>query len=108
VLTPVGVEAAVDAIPGVGRSAAVGVGPRGTQQLVVVVETVSPAGPGAVVADRELAAQVRAAVPHPVAAVLVASALPTDVRHNSKIDRTRVRRWAEAVLAGRTGAGRRP
>jgi olefin beta-lactone synthetase len=108
VLTPVGVETRVDALEGVVRSAAVGVGPLGTQQLVVVVQPAAPVRPGTVVADRELAAQVRRAVPHPVAAVLVVPALPTDVRHNSKIDRTRVRAWAERVLAGRTGAGRRP
>jgi len=31
---------------------------------------------------------------------LVAPALPVDKRHNSKIDRTRIARWAERVLAG--------
>ena len=41
-----------------------------------------------------------------VAAVLVVPALPTDIRHNSKIDRTRVAAWAERVLAG--GRMRRP
>lgn len=35
-----------------------------------------------------------------VAAVLLVPALPVDKRHNSKIDRTRVARWAEQVLAG--------
>ena len=42
-----------------------------------------------------------------VAAVLVTDALPVDIRHASKIDRTRVAAWAEQVLAGRR-AGPRP
>jgi hypothetical protein len=32
--------------------------------------------------------------------VLVVPALPTDIRHNSKIDRSRVAAWAERVLSG--------
>ncbi|MBN6829322.1 hypothetical protein [Micrococcus luteus] len=40
--------------------------------------------------------------PLPVAAVLVADEIPTDIRHNSKIDRARVADWAESVLAGGT------
>ena len=35
-----------------------------------------------------------------LAAVLAVPALPTDIRHNSKIDRTRLSEWAERVLAG--------
>src|SRR5699024_7903667 len=38
-LTPVAVEHAVEQVRGVSRAAAVGVGPAGTQQLVVVLET---------------------------------------------------------------------
>ncbi|MGN6742636.1 MAG: alpha/beta fold hydrolase [Amnibacterium sp.] len=99
VLTPVAVERAAETA-GVGRAAAVGVGPSGTQQLVVVAEG-HPAG----LAPAALAAAVRAAVPHPVAAVLATPALPTDVRHNSKIDRARLAAWATRVLAGgRIGA----
>ena len=52
-------------------------------------------------APTALASAVRAALePLPVAAVLVADEIPTDIRHNSKIDRARVADWAEAVLAG--------
>jgi olefin beta-lactone synthetase len=36
----------------------------------------------------------------PLAAVLVADALPVDIRHASKVDRTRLARWADRVLAG--------
>ena len=36
----------------------------------------------------------------PLVAVLVVPQLPTDIRHNSKIDRTRLSEWAEHTLAG--------
>jgi hypothetical protein len=32
--------------------------------------------------------------------VLVVPRLPTDIRHNSKIDRTGLARWANGILAG--------
>jgi hypothetical protein len=47
-----------------------------------------------------LAERVRAAVAHPVAAVLSVRTLPVDIRHNTKIDRAAVAEWAGAVLAG--------
>lgn len=94
VLTPVGVEQRAEAA-GVARAAAVGVGPRGTQQLVVIAEG-EPAG----LVAGPLATAVRGAVHVPVAAVLGVRRLPTDIRHNSKIDRPRLARWATAVLEG--------
>lgn len=98
VVTPVGLEHRAQTVEGVRAAAVVGVGPRGTEQVVVVVETGSPS---ALVADPVLAASVREALePTDVAAVLVAPRLPTDVRHNSKVDRTRVAGWAAKVLAG--------
>ena len=36
----------------------------------------------------------------PLAAVLTVPKLPVDIRHNSKIDRARLGRWADALLAG--------
>ena len=75
--------------------AAVGVGPVGVQQVVVVV-----AGPGGPLAPAELATAVRAAAGQPVAAVLVRRSLPVDIRHNSKIDRVAVAEWAAEILAG--------
>jgi acyl-coenzyme A synthetase/AMP-(fatty) acid ligase len=107
-LTPVGVEQLVEELPQVSRAAVVGVGPAGTQAVVVVVE---PAAERARAGSRKrsglaepaLAAAVRASAatiaPH-VAAVLVVPALPVDIRHNSKIDRTRLAAWAEQMLAG--------
>ena len=104
VVTPVGVEQQVEGISSVDRAALVGVGPRGTQQLVVIVET-APAARRVTLADTDLAAAVRDSVAggaqlRRVAAVLVVPKLPTDVRHNSKIDRALLARWAEGVLSG--------
>jgi olefin beta-lactone synthetase len=97
-ITSVPVERTVERALGIRRSAAVGVGPEGSQQLVVVIEDADGAdGP----ADSEQAAAVRGAVAEPVAAVLVARRLPVDIRHNAKIDRAVVRSWAEDILAGR-------
>jgi len=99
VVTPVGLERRAESAAGVARSAAVGVGPAGTQQVVLVVETLPPVR-RAGLASVDVAAAVRAAVGMPVAAVLAVPALPTDVRHNSKVDRTRVAAWSERLLAG--------
>jgi acyl-coenzyme A synthetase/AMP-(fatty) acid ligase/pimeloyl-ACP methyl ester carboxylesterase len=108
-LTPVAAEQATESLPGVARAAVVGVGPAGTQQVVVVAEG-SPAARRPGLASAELAAEVRRAVHdavgHRVAAVLVVPELPTDVRHNSKIDRARLAAWADSVLSG--GRMRRP
>ncbi len=97
-ITSVPVERVIERSLGGGRVAAVGVGPAGTQQLVVVVEDAeSTDGP----AGAELSGSVRAAVDQPVAAVLTARQLPVDIRHNAKIDRAAVASWAGDVLAGR-------
>lgn len=106
-LTPVGPEQRVQLLPGVSRAALVGVGPAGTQQPVVVVETTGgPGAPGPGAAPVELVDAVRrtAGTPVPVAAVLVVAELPTDVRHRSKVDRSRVAAWADGVLSGSTKA----
>ncbi len=100
VVTPVAVEHAAEAVSNVAQAAAVGVGPAGTQQLVVViVPEPAPRRPG--LAKVGIADDVRKVVPVDVAAVLAVPSLPVDKRHNSKINRTRVRLWAETVLAGR-------
>jgi acyl-coenzyme A synthetase/AMP-(fatty) acid ligase len=102
VVTPVGAEQAIERLAGVRLAAVVGVGPSGTQAVAAVVETVPPvrrAGP----ARPQLAARVRQAAGTAgvgISAVLVVPAQPTDIRHNAKIDRTRLARWAAAVLAG--------
>jgi acyl-coenzyme A synthetase/AMP-(fatty) acid ligase/pimeloyl-ACP methyl ester carboxylesterase len=97
-LTPVGIEHEAERVAGVRQAAAVGVGPVGTQQLVLVVSTTESTDE--VVADERLAESVRLAVSHDVAAVLTTDDLPVDRRHNSKVERQRIAAWAESVLAG--------
>jgi olefin beta-lactone synthetase len=98
-LAPVGVEQAVERLPEVVQAACVGVGPVGTQQVVVVVVT-GERRTG--LADLEVVDAVREAVrPVDVAAVLQRADLPVDVRHNSKIDRAALGEWADGLLAGR-------
>ncbi|MCH6471871.1 alpha/beta fold hydrolase [Sinomonas terrae] len=102
VVTPVGPEQAIERLACVRLAAITGVGPAGTQAVVAVVETLPPArkaGPAA----PQLAGRVRSAALEAgveVSAVLVVPAQPTDIRHNAKIDRTRLSRWASRVLAG--------
>ncbi|MFL4472386.1 alpha/beta fold hydrolase [Paeniglutamicibacter sp. MACA_103] len=100
--TPVAGEQAAESVDGASRAALVGVGPAGAQVPVVVMETVPPARRAAP-APQALARAVRAAVAGTgtqVSAVLVVPALPTDIRHNSKIDRAALAAWATEALAG--------
>ena len=97
-VTSVSVERVIERALGLQRVAAVGVGPIGAQQLVIVLEQ-TDADDGPVRADT--AAAVRGLVDVPIAAVLSASALPVDIRHNAKIDRIAVGSWASDLLAGR-------
>ncbi len=100
-VTPVGIEQRVEAIEHVAMAAAVGVGPAGTEQVVVVVAT-DPAPGARQLAPLTLVDRVRAAVPEvDIAAVLVVPELPVDIRHQSKIDRARLSREAAEMLAGR-------
>ncbi|HEY8591041.1 MAG TPA: alpha/beta fold hydrolase [Naasia sp.] len=99
VLTPVGPEQRLETVPGIVRAGLAGVGPRGAQQPVAVVETDPPVR-RAGLADERLTAAARAVAGIPLAAVLAVPRLPTDIRHNSKIERARLSRWAEGVLAG--------
>jgi acyl-coenzyme A synthetase/AMP-(fatty) acid ligase/pimeloyl-ACP methyl ester carboxylesterase len=102
VVTPVGVEQRVEALPGIDAAAAVGVGPVGTQKVAVVVVLGQPNRPRAnsPVAPLACIEDVRRAAGTEVAAVLVARRLPVDIRHASKVDRRKVSAWAEGVLAG--------
>ncbi|MGC0270592.1 alpha/beta fold hydrolase [Glutamicibacter soli] len=101
-LTPVAAENLAQGVPGAGRAALVPVGPAGTQSAVIVMETV-PAARKPAPASPELSQQIRRAVAPAgveVSAVLVVPELPTDIRHNSKIDRAHLAGWAAATLAG--------
>lgn len=103
-VAPVGAEQDAERVDGVRRAAVVGVGPAGLQRAVAVVETFAGAR-RAGLADAALAAAVRASARIPIVAVLEVPALPTDIRHNSKIDRTSLSAWADRMLAGeRVGA----
>lgn len=102
-ITPVGIELRVESSipsdvfavhPNAG-AAVVGVGPVGTQQVVVVL-----AGGGGPLASTAVIDAVRQAAEFDVAAVLITKKLPVDIRHNSKIDRIAVAAWASRVLAG--------
>ena len=107
-LTPVQVEDSAESVPTVRRAGAAAVGPRGTQQVVVILETehgYRPGKPGRPrPAEPSLQEAVRRAVRDrsgaEVVAVFTTSALPTDIRHNSKIDRAALSRWAAQTLAG--------
>ena len=95
-VTPVPLEIVVESATGL-RCAVTGVGRSGCRQVVVVVEQKRKPG----LAGREVDELVRAALaPHAIAAVLVVPAFPVDRRHNSKIDRNRLGRWATRLLAG--------
>lgn len=99
-VTPVGIEHAVETIDEVELAAVVGVGPVGTQHIVIVVSLVEAVRKAAL-ADMVLADQVRElAGDVDVAAVFTVPRLPVDKRHNSKIDRSRIASWAEGVLSG--------
>jgi len=96
-LSPVPLEVLAETVPGVGRAAAVGVGPRGLAQVVLVVELTGtgacgggvPAGMRPGLASEDLTRLLRSALaPTPLAAVWVTDALPVDIRHNAKIDRS--------------------
>ena len=97
-VTPVPIERRVEKALDLSRSAAVGVGPLGCQQIIVVIEATGGDG----LATTHQADRVRAATAQPIAAVLRRKALPVDIRHNAKIDRTAVAQWASDVLAGRS------
>lgn len=99
VVTPLGLEQRFASAPEVMSAAAVGVGPAGDQRVVAVVVPVDrPKKPA--LATEGMADAVRATVDVDVVAVLTVPSLPVDKRHNAKVDRTRLARWAERVLAG--------
>jgi len=99
IVTPVAPEIRIEGLDRVSRAAIAGVGPRGTQQVVAIVET-SPPARRVSLADEALAAAVRGIAGVDVSAVLVVPHLPTDIRHNSKIDRVRLSTWAAGILTG--------
>ncbi|MEO0492088.1 MAG: alpha/beta fold hydrolase [Actinomycetota bacterium] len=108
-VSPTPIEHAVDVLDDVRRSAAVGIGPAGSQVVVVIAET-ADAGRRPRQSELDRIDRIRAAVADAtgldVAACLEVAALPVDRRHNSKIDRSHLATWALGVLEG--GSVRNP
>ncbi|MFE9258338.1 fatty acid CoA ligase family protein [Streptomyces sp. NPDC006879] len=99
-LYPVACEGVFNAHPLVRRSALVGIGPAGNQRPVICVETQSSLDTAAwqslTVELRELA---RAHAPTAgLTLFLNHPAFPVDIRHNAKIGREQLARWAERRL----------
>lgn len=93
--------------PRVGRVAVVGLGEPGAQRPVLILEQGRRAGRRArqaLVADLFREARRRSPLCERIAGVLFHRAFPVDVRHNAKIDRAALARWAAAEIA----RGRRP
>jgi acyl-CoA synthetase (AMP-forming)/AMP-acid ligase II len=105
-VTPVAAELAAQREARVPLAALVGVGPAGAQVPVAVL--LAP-GPARGLADVDITARVRSAVREAtgleLAAVLTMRSLPVDVRHRSKVDRTRIAREAADYLAGERTRG---
>ncbi len=96
VLYTVPCEALFDQHPKARRTALVGVGERGRQRPVLVVEKEDAASQG----DEALCAELLAlAAKNPLTrwvqtALVYSGALPVDIRHNAKIDRRALAAWA--------------
>lgn len=105
-LMPVGIENVFNPHPRVHRTALVGVGPRGAERPVLVVEAAAGEQPHGRRAREAFAAELRAFATEraPEAAgvveeILFHPAFPVDVRHNAKIGREELKTWAEERLS---------
>jgi len=98
-LFPDQAEAVFNGLPGVARTALVGVGPAGSQRPVLCVELAGPGGRRERIRTDLLAAA--AAIPSlaSIRTVLFHPGFPVDIRHNSKIGREALAEWATRKLA---------
>lgn len=94
-LYPVAIENVFNTHAAVRRSALVGLGPRGAQEAVLVVELVDASHANDALAAEILAHGRRLPAGSPVRRVLFHPSFPVDVRHNAKIDRPALARWAQ-------------
>jgi olefin beta-lactone synthetase len=103
-LMPVGIENIFNPHPRVHRTALVGIGERGRERPVLVIEAAEGERPRSSRAREEFRSDLRSfASRHEAAGVvteiLFHPAFPVDVRHNAKIHREELKRWAEAKLS---------
>jgi len=90
-------EAIFNELPGIYRSALVGVGPRGQQRPVIILE---PEGRGFRAPFTEELREIARSSPltERIDTFMYRRSFPVDVRHNIKIDRERLARWAARRL----------
>ncbi|MBW0271605.1 peptide synthase [Nocardia sp. MH4] len=94
------VEQVFNVVPGVARTALVGLGTRGVQRPVLCVELEPGADPAATLTRLRTRA-VEFEVTAPVTEFLVHPRFPVDIRHNAKIGREELARWAAKKLEAR-------
>ncbi|MEV6217979.1 fatty acid CoA ligase family protein [Nocardia sp. NPDC051833] len=87
------VEQVFNVVPGVARTALVGLGARGIQRPVLCVELEPGADPAAALTRLRTRA-VEFEITAPVTEFLVHPGFPVDIRHNAKIGREELARWA--------------
>jgi acyl-CoA synthetase (AMP-forming)/AMP-acid ligase II len=102
-LLPVPNEAIFNLHPDVSRTALVGVGERGKQEPVLVVEPKPGRMPTTAEAKHKLIAELltlgaQHAQTRSIQTVLFHPSFPVDVRHNAKIQREKLAPWAEKTL----------
>jgi acyl-coenzyme A synthetase/AMP-(fatty) acid ligase/pimeloyl-ACP methyl ester carboxylesterase len=97
VVTPVPVEQRVESLDFVRQAACVGVGPKdGSVVVIVYIES----GQGLKLSQLQREDHIRAVAGVPIAAILPVKSLPTDIRHNAKLNREEISQWANKKLAG--------
>jgi acyl-CoA synthetase (AMP-forming)/AMP-acid ligase II len=102
-MLPVPCEAIFDHHPDVTRTALVGVGERGQQRPVLVVEPRQGKMPATKAARQKFTAELlKLGAEHeqtrPIQDVLFHPSFPVDVRHNAKIQREKLAVWAEVKM----------
>ncbi len=98
------VEAVFNTHPAVRRSALVGIGPRGKQTPVLVVECQAGTNAGNLIDELRCharACQQASDIQHS----LIHPGLPVDIRHNAKINREQLAAWATKQLSRRRASG---
>jgi acyl-coenzyme A synthetase/AMP-(fatty) acid ligase len=93
------VEPIFNTHPAIKRCALVGIGPRGRQMPVLVVETHTGIQSGALTHELTNFANSHGAT-RSIERVLFYPKLPMDIRHNAKINREWLAEWAANQLAG--------